>query len=247
MFGVTGLVGVATGPAICEPIIRVFGFNYYFMGIAVVALLSLIILIPVRDTYVPDKKLDQKISFFSVLKMRKIFAMSLLTTFFGIALATQNSFVSPFAEELGLPSISVFFIAYSFSAVLARIFGSKIADRIGEVKVIPWSLFLIALGFLSLVIVNSTALLITSGFICGLGHGFLFPCMNALMIKNEPVQIRGKINGAFTGSLDLGILIGSLGLGYIGEWFGYIPIFVATFISLMIGLVLFLGYIRKVV
>lgn len=247
MFGVTGLIGVATGPAISEPIIRNFGFNAYFITISMMALCSLLLQLPVPDTYIPEKRLDDGISFLAVLKMKKIFGMGLLTTFFGIAMATQNSFVSPFAQELGLPNISVFFIAYSFAAVLARIFGSKLADRIGEIKVIPGALTVTAVGFLSLVLVDNSTLLIIAGFITGLGHGFLFPCLNALMIRNEPVRIRGKINGVFTGSIDLGLFIGSIGLGYIGEWFGYKPIFVATFISLMMGLVLFMGYIRGVI
>jgi predicted MFS family arabinose efflux permease len=70
----------------------------------------------------------------------------------------------------------------------------------------------------------------------GCGHGFLFPCLNALAIRNEPINIRGKINGVFTGGLDGGIFLGSIVLGYIGEWVGFRALFLAAGISILPGL-----------
>ena len=247
MFGVTGLIGVATGPAISEPIINHFGYGAYFLTISGIAVCLLLLLIPLPETMVKNTHRDESISFLEVLKMKKIFGTGVLTIFFGFALATQGSFVSPFAESLGVPNISVYFITYSFGAVLARVFGSKLADRMGELRVIPWALLLISFGFLLLVFADSSELLMVSGFITGLGHGFLFPSLNTLMIRNEPREIRGKINGIFTGSIDLGLFIGAVGFGYIGEWFGYQLIFIATFLSLILGLIFFYTYIRKVI
>lgn len=245
MFGITGLVGIAMGPAISEPIIRFWGFDAYFVSTALIATVSLFMQIPVPETYSAGKQVDAGISFFGVLKRKKTLNSAILVLFFGFGMATQNSFVSPYAQELGLSNISVYFISYSFAAVLSRLFGSRIADRIGESRVIPWAIFLIAVGFLSLVLVSNAFLLILSGFVTGLGHGFLFPCLNALMIRNEPIYIRGKINGIFTGSIDLGLFIGAVGLGYVGEWFGYHPIFYVTFLVLISALFFFLLIVKK--
>lgn len=247
MFGITGLIGIAAGPTISEPVIDTFGFHAYFLTISLMAVISLLLQIRIPETYASGSGLDEKISFFGVLSRKKIFGMGVVTVFFGFAMATQNSFVSPFVRHLGLPSVSVYFIAYSFAAILSRVFGSKLADRVGERRVIPWAFLLIAIGFLFLVIVDSSFLLIIAGFIAGCGHGFLFPCLNALMIRGEPVAIRGKINGVFTGSIDLGLLCGSVGLGYIGEWMGYQSLFIATFLALMLGLILFLSTIHRLI
>lgn len=246
MFGVTGLVGIALGPAVSEPIIHYYGFDAYFIFIALLSLIPLVLLQFLPDRYRYQKGTTNGLSFFQVLKRKKTAWMALVTVFFGIGLATQNNFVSPFVKSIGLPTISVFFISYSIAAILARVFGSKLADRIGEARVIPWAFVLIAFGYLLLVFVDNSTLLIVSGFIAGLGHGFLFPCLNAQLIRNEPEEIRGKVNGIFTGSLDLGLFTGSVGLGYIGEWFGYLAIFGATFTALIIGLILFLANIRKI-
>jgi len=89
-----------------------------------------------------------------------------------------------------------------------------------------------------LVLVDNSMLLMLSGFITGLDYGFLFPSLNTLMIRNESGQIHGKINGIFTGSI---------GLGYIGEWFGYKSIFISTFLMLTVGLIFFFVFFRKVI
>jgi len=89
--------------------------------------------------------------------------------------------------------------------------------------------------------------LIISGLIAGCGHGFIFPCLSALAIRDEPIHIRGKINGVFTGGVDSGLFFGSIVLGYIGEWFGYRPIFLTTSLMLMTGLGIFFGLLGKTV
>lgn len=245
MFGITALIGMAVGPGIAEPIIRHLGFEAYFLTGSMLGAITLVLLLFLPETYVPQNMQDRGISFFTVLRRRKIFGVALLTMLFGVGMAAQGGFISPYIEHLKLPNISIFFIAYSSGAILTRIFGGRLADRVGEESVIPWAFVVSATGFLSLIIVKESWYLITSGLIIGCGHGFIFPCLNALAIRDEPIHIRGKINGVFTGGVDSGLFIGSILLGYIGEWFGYRPIFITTFLILMIGLVIFFGLLGK--
>ncbi|MBT4091186.1 MAG: MFS transporter, partial [Deltaproteobacteria bacterium] len=187
------------------------------------------------------------VSFFSVLRRRKTLGVGMVSIFFGMGLATQSGFISPYVQFLGLPTISIFFLSYSGGAILTRVFGAKIADRIGEETIVPWAIGINAIGYLILLIVNSSGMLLVAGLVTGAGHGFLFPCLNALAIRNEPAHIRGKISGIFTGSIDAGNLLGSLLLGYIGDWFGYRPLFFTTFLILMIGLLSFMGFLKKAI
>jgi len=245
MFGITALVGMAVGPGIAEPIIRHLGFEAYFLTGSILGAITLVLLLFLPETYIPQTMQDRGISFFTVLRRRKIFGVALLTMLFGVGMAAQGGFISPYIEHLKLPNISIFFIAYSSGAILTRIFGGRLADRVGEESVIPWAFVVSATGFLSLIMVKESWYLITSGLIIGCGHGFIFPCLNALAIRDEPIHIRGKINGVFTGGVDSGLFFGSIVLGYIGEWFGYRPIFITTFLVLMIGLVIFFGLLGK--
>jgi len=247
IFGLHGLLGIAAGPAIAEPIIRHFGFDVFFLTASAMAVISLLLQQFLRETFIPEVSADKGVSFFSVLKRKKTLGVGLVSIIFGMGLATQSGFVSPYVQYLGLPSISIFFLAYSGGAILTRVFGSRIADRIGEETIVPWAIAINALGYLILIEVDGTGLLMLAGFITGAGHGFLFPCLNALAVRHEPARIRGKISGIFTGSIDAGNLLGSVMMGYIGEWFGFKLIFLATFLILMTGLALFMGFLKKAI
>ena len=247
IFGLNGLIGFAAGPAISEPIIKHFGFGAFFLTAASMALISLVLQQFLHETLVRNPSEKNGVSFLSVLVRRKTLGVGLVSIFFGMGLATQSAFVAPYVQFLGLPTISVFFLAYSSGAILTRIFGSRIADRIGEETIVPWALGINGVGYLILLMVNSSGMLMFAGFVTGAGHGFLFPCLNALAVRHEPARIRGKISGIFTGSIDAGNFLGSLLMGYIGEWFGYRPIFITTFLILMIGLLSFLGFLKRAI
>ena len=67
-----------------------------------------------------------------------------------------------------------------------------------------------------------------SGLLSGTGHGLLFPSLNAMAIRGEAYEVRGKVTGIFTGSIDGGAFIGSLLLGLIGEWAGLSTLFLCA-------------------
>jgi MFS family permease len=245
MFGITALVGMAVGPTISEPIIKNFGFDAYFMAATGIGAISLILQFFLSETYTPTGPYGNEISFFTVLKRKKIYTVAMLTLLFGVGFAAQGGFVSPYIEDIGLPVISLFFISYATAAVSTRLFGGKLADRVGEENIIPWAFVISATGFLSMIVVKNSWMLTVSGIITGCGHGFIFPCLNALAIRDEPIGIRGKINGIFTGGMDAGMLAGSIILGYIGEWFGFRPIFLATSLMLLCSNAIFFGLLKK--
>ena len=162
--------------------------------------------------------------------------MALLAILFGIGLSAVGGFVSPFAKEKGVAFISLYFFCYSSAAVMTRLLGGRLADRVGEERIIPYALVLTGAGLFMLMFLGSYWVLGVSGFMSGCGHGFLFPCLNTLAIRNEPIEIRGKINGVFTGGIDAGAFLGSVVLGYIGEWTGFPTLFFAAGLAFLIGL-----------
>jgi MFS family permease len=175
-------------------------------------------------------------SFFAVFIKRKMLFVALLAFLFGFGLAASGSFVSPFAKEQEIVFISLYYISYSLAAVLTRILGGRLADRIGEDRIIPYALTLTGGGLLILMFLGGNAILVLSGLISGCGHGFLFPCLNSLAIRNEPIDTRGKITGVFTGGIDAGTFVGSVILGYIGQWAGFKALFFAAGIALILGI-----------
>ena len=244
MFGVTALAAMAVGPAAAEVLIRGFGFPLFFFSTSAMAGLGFLLHLPLEESY-SGNSLESSVSFFSVLRRRKIRIVALLAFLFGFGLAASGGFVSPFARERAIEFISLYYISYSFAAVITRLLGGRVADRIGEERVIPPALILTGTGLWVIMLLGGSGVLVTAGLMCGCGHGFLFPCLTSLAVRNEPEEIRGKIIGTFTGSIDAGALAGSVLLGYLGEVAGYSILFLGAGLALFAGFVVYkLGPMR---
>lgn len=240
MFGVSGLVGSATGPVIAEFVIQKAGFDLLFVTASAMACIGLIIQFTLKETYVHVLRTTDS-SFFLVLQKKRVLLVAIIALLFGIGLAAVNGFVAPFASERRIAFISLYYIAYSAAAILTRVFGGTIVDRMGENRIIPYGLFIMAAGLFAMVFMKGGALLLASGFLTGCGHGLLYPALNTRAIRGEPQSIRGKITGAYTGSIDAGVFIGSILLGYVGELAGFQALFLTAGAALIIGLVIFRG------
>ena len=238
MFGVTALMSLAFGPIFAELMIRNFGFSVFFFSASGLAFMGFLCHIPISDTFVPPSGKPAQ-TFFSVLIVPKRRFVLVLAFMFGFGMSAIFSFVAPFAEEKRLAFISLFYIFYSAGAILMRLFGGRLADRIGEKRIIPYGFAITGCGLLSIIPLNGNPILMLSGFLAGSGHGLLYPCLNALAIRDEPVDIRGKIIGIFTGGLDAGIFTGSMVLGYVGKWFGFQTLFLLAGLPLFAGLLIF--------
>lgn len=235
MFGVTGLTGLALGPVLAEAFIKKLGFQSFFFAASGMASLGLLLHLSLQESYIRTK-CRSSTSFVSVLLKKRILMVALLAVIFGFGLAASGGFVSPYAKEKEAPFISMYFISYSLSAVITRVVGGRLADRIGEERIIPYALLLTAGGLLTLSLLGGTWVLVLSGLMSGCGQGLLFPCINSLAVRSEPVDIRGKVTGAFTGGIDTGVLVGSIALGYIGEWAGFALLFLVAGVVLLSGL-----------
>ena len=238
MFGVTALVGMGIGPVIAEMIIEAYGSRFFLLSAAGMAFLGFSLHIFLTESY-DRHTTGSAVSFFTVLFRKKLALIAILAVLFGFGLAAFAGFVSPFAQEKNISFISLYFVAYSSAAVITRFFGGRLADRVGEARIIPYALMMTGSGFLVLIFLNGEALLLISGLMSGCGHGFLFPCLNAMALRGEPVGIRGKINGIFTGGIDAGVFSGSIILGYVGEWGGFQGIFFLTALALFTGVLFY--------
>ena len=235
IFGITGITGLGVGPIIGETIIRAFGFPIFFLAATGMATLGMLLSLPLPESFkcIPHESAQ---SFFSVLIKRRPLTVAVLALLFGFGFSASGSFVSPFAKEQNLAFISLYYISYSSAAILTRLFGGRLADRVGEDRIIPYAQALTGGGLLILILLGGNTILALSGFVSGCGHGLLFPCLNSLAIRDQPIDIRGKITGVFTGGIDTGAFVGSIMLGYIGEWAGFRALFFAAGLALLIGL-----------
>lgn len=225
MFGISGLVGFAIGPAFAELVINLGGFSALFICATLLAGSGLLLHLPVKEITRRPNKTSGNDGFFKLLKQRKHLSIALLAGVFGFGLAATGTFVAPLAVERGIGFISSYYLAYSAAAIGIRFFVGRIADRFGEAHLLPWGIVLSASGLFILPFITGSVLLVIAGLLSGTGHGLLFPSLNAMAIRGEAYELRGKVTGIFTGSIDGGAFGGALLLGLVGELAGLSTLF----------------------
>ncbi|MCU0587816.1 MAG: MFS transporter [Syntrophobacteraceae bacterium] len=234
MFGISGLTGMALGPAVCELMISHLGFLALFATASVMGLLSFLVHLPLPETFRASSA-SPAISFLAVLRGDRLLLVGALSLLFGFGLAASGTFLPPFATERGISILSSYYITYSGTAVSTRLLGGRLSDRIGVDRIIPCAFLLLCAGLGVMIHLSGSMVLVLAGFLMGCGHGFLYPALNTLAVKDESPGNRGKATAVFSGSIDAGLFVGSTALGYVAEWSGYPVVFAMAGAGCLLG------------
>lgn len=238
IFGISGLVGLAVGPFVAQLLIDTAGFVAFFCGAGILAAISLLLIAPLQATsdHLASTGLAQ--GFFQLMWQPRYRYCALTTFVFGMGLAAPGSFIASYLEHHQLPSIALYYLAYSGAAIAIRYTAGHLADRHGELRIIPPAFIIMAGGLLAILLIVGTKTLVLAGLLIGSGHGLLFPALNSLTLRHAAAPVRGKLTGIFTGSLDSGIFIGSIVCGVIGEHAGWTALFSSSAMMVLSALLL---------
>ncbi|MES1204382.1 MAG: MFS transporter, partial [Pseudomonadota bacterium] len=203
--GGAALIMNAIAPAIGEPIADRFGYRPVFLLAAVAALVAagMARRLPKstaagapRDAGTPVPEITDHPA--RRLRLYFVFGMS------GLAFSSLFTFLGPFALAHGVRAIRGFFIAYTCSALVVRVLGGRLADRLGHRAIATFALVLYGL------VVASTGFLgprhmAVLGVLFGLAHGAVFPAVMALLINNTSAVRRPRVLGIANGAMSIGI------------------------------------------
>lgn len=153
--------------------------------------------------------------------------------------STMSTFLPIYANERGLALVGLVFTLQAFSAVIPRLFISKLIKLIGEAKTLVLGYICEFAGF-ALMFCVSTALpdmlvklvpflpaevmasmpLFMAGIFIGLAKALVMIVLNSEAIVPTPKQRRGAANATFYIFMDLGVAVGAAAWGKIADIFG---------------------------
>jgi MFS family permease len=233
IFGISGLISGAMGPALGELLAQAVGFRGLFLASAALPLLAAAIAArlslppprPVASEGLPG--LLRGIASAPRLPMT-------LGAAFGLGQGVMFTFFPTYAVDLGVRWVGVFAVAYSVTALLLRATTSGLADTAGRRAVIIPAMMLqvgatLLLAGLSLIARGASVppgtLLGLSGVLAGAAHGFLYPALSALVVDVTPPERRGRVVGVFMAFILVGQAAGAAGFGPLAHAVGYGPMF----------------------
>jgi MFS family permease len=170
---------------------------------------------------------------------------SALCFLLSIPLCGVMGFMMLLGKERALDNVWLFFVGYTAAVLLTRRFVGRLFDRRGHFVIIAPGSILVILGLAALAGAHSTALLVLSSLLFGLGYGAVQPSLQTWAVNRCPEDRKGAANGMFLSAIDLGYLVGSVPLGYIAGAKGYAAMYGYSIIAMAMFLVVYLLAMAK--
>ncbi|PRP93540.1 MFS transporter [Enhygromyxa salina] len=218
LFGVSGMIPMAVGGLLGDWVIVDGDYRTLFMVTGACALAGLLLTLPLPET----RRGGPSRSFFAALLAPELRPLWFVGATFAMGLAAYFVFLKTYlleAPQLG--TMGMFFSTYAVSAVLLRVFFGWVPERFGLIRVLIPSLLAGAGGLALVALASSHVHLIGAAVLCGIGHGFAFPIISALVVTRAQPDERGSAIALFTAMFDLGVLLGGPSFGVAAHVAGY--------------------------
>jgi len=150
------------------------------------------------------------------------------------------AFLPLYAMGHGLgDNIGWFYGLFSAWIIVCRVLLRRTSDRVGRAHVIVPAMALIAGSFFVLAIPPTVPSLVAAALMLGSGVSVLYPTLLALLVDRTPEAERGLAIGTLSASFDVGIVVGSLAIGFTVEHASYGTGFVVAGAGAILGLATF--------
>jgi predicted MFS family arabinose efflux permease len=219
LFGVSGMLPLALGGLMGDWILEAGDYGRLFSAIAVCAFVGLIVSTPIPETRREGG--PKPAGFLAVALSPRLRPLWIVGLAFAFAIAAFFIFLKTWVRELGHGSLGDVFAWYSGTAIALRVFLGHIPERFGLKRVLFPALLMTCAGLFATGMAESAWMLNLAGVLCGLGHGYAFPIISALVVQRAAPEQRGSAVAMFTALFDLGALLGGPSLGYLAREAGY--------------------------
>lgn len=156
------------------------------------------------------------------------------------------AFLPLYAMAHGLgDNIGWFYALFSAWIIACRIVFRRASDRVGRAQVIVPAMALIAGCFFVLAVPPTALSLVAAALLLGSGVSVLYPTLLALLVDRTPESERGLAIGTLSASFDVGVVVGSMAVGFTVEHASYAAGFTVAGTAAMLGLAMFVMTERR--
>lgn len=229
-YSLAATLGMAIGPLTAVKISAVASDEWVFNFTAICAAVSLLAVLPMRiKEHTPSHEEYRerwRIRGSDLIDV-KVLPVAVVAFLSAIGYALFTTYLPPYLLGRGMAdAASLFFIVFALSMLGVRLFAGRIHDRRGENAVIPWALLAFALSLALVAVADSLWLIILAAILGGIGQGGAVPSLQAVGIaRTTPERIPIATSTHYL-SLDAGIAVGPVALGFMISLAGYQGLYV---------------------
>lgn len=247
-YGLSTSLAAAIGPFIGLILLSTTNFDFIVIFSSILILLSTIAIFSIKITNIKltdeHKESLKKWTFSSFVESKALF-IAAIGFLMGLSYSSVLSFLSSYAEEINLISISsFFFVVYALVVTLTRPMSGRIFDLKGENYVMYPSYIFLALGLLVLAATTDGIVLLVAGAFIGLGYGTFMSNGQAIVLKLVASHRIGIALSTYFIGLDLGLGVGPYVLGDLHAILGFRQLYIVCAIIPVICAILYALFYR---
>ncbi|MEK5443982.1 MULTISPECIES: MFS transporter [unclassified Fredinandcohnia] len=238
-------LAMVIGPFLGLTLLNKSGMNSVFIVGAICSMLALVtgyfVKVPERahEELLKEKTVKTKLSFGDLFEVPAI-KISIVGGLLGIVYSSLLSFVSVYAQEIGLFEVSsFFFVVYAIVLLVSRPFTGRWFDQYGANKIVYPSIVVFAIGMLCLGISSTSLMFLIAAALIGLGWGTLFPSFQTIAVQAAAPTRRGTATATFLSIFDTGIGLGSSIVGLISAQIGLGTFYFFSAFYVIFGIILY--------
>lgn len=227
--GIHGLcfsTGMAVGPAIGGYITLYFSINILFYVSSALALLSILIIMNMKETLAAKQKFRPallKISRKDIIATEVIPA-AIVMLLSCLSYGAMLTLIPDKSESLQIANKGTFFMVLTLFSLVMRFVAGKASDRYGRTRVIKIGLIVLVAALVLTGIANSVFMLMLAAAVYGVAQGIYSPAINAWTVEMSHPDHRGKAVATGYIALEAGIGLGAAFTGwYYGDVLARIP------------------------
>jgi MFS family permease len=217
LLGTAGTLGMASGPALGGFLSHNFGLNIVFYFSAALALLSIIVVLGIKETLKEKHAINR-----AVLKINRedLFEPRVITPCLVMALCAYSygailTIIPDFGEFVGIKNKGLLFTYLTVASLIVRLIGGKASDKWGRKPVLRISSLVIAGSMIIVAFADSTLQLLIGATLFGLGYGANSPTLLAWAADLSDENHKGRGIASLYIFMEFGIGIGAFASGWI--------------------------------
>lgn len=205
-------IGSAFGPAVGSVISNSFSINVLFYVSSAFALLSILILMNMKETL--PKKQPLSLEAFQITPRDifepDVFKPALITFLIYFGFGAVATLTPDFSNYLGMSNRGMYFMVYTLFSILVRLFAGKLSDRKGRIPVTVVGCVVLVSSMIVTGYAQSTVSFLTGAALFGVAMGVLSPVLSAWTVDLSGDHNRGRALATMYITLEAGIGIGAV-------------------------------------
>jgi MFS family permease len=216
LFGISGMIPLSLAGWLGDELLQAADYDALFIAATVAAALGLAASLFLPDSRPPfDPTAAPARRFFRAIWAPPLRPLWLIGFTFAIAVASYFAFLKTFVLDRGVGTVGSFFGAYTIAAIALRLGFGGLPDRVGPRLMLFPAVACTAACVALLAEAGRDSTVVIAGVLGGIGHGYAFPIVSALVVTRAPAAERGTALSTFTALFDLGLLVGGPTLGLV--------------------------------